>query len=291
MKKQLITLLAILFSAIVFGQNVGIGTITPDEKLQVDSVIRVGKNAVIQQGSSRKNTIKFGDGNYATIGEQDKDDRLVLNAGSFSFKSGKVGIGVDSARDVLDVNGGIILGNTNVNVEGGIRYNSLTSDFEYRNNSKWNSTKNNFFKKTSYFFEDNSINTIVDVPGSDLTITEAGTYLVNYFVDAYNTYNLVGTPTNNINKYVYRTDVYLYEKVNNLEEQRMKIDNKEIFTSGTGLGFTELIMLDPHEVSGIVIMQLAVNNKVGIKIKQTADVNGIGTMRVNQCIITAVKLY
>ena len=106
MKYILLGMLALGFTKI-FAQNVGIGITTPDEKLHVDSVIRVGKNAVIAAGSTRKNTIKFGDGNFATIGEQDKDDRLVLNAGSFSFKTGNVGIGVDSAKDKLDVNGDI----------------------------------------------------------------------------------------------------------------------------------------------------------------------------------------
>jgi hypothetical protein len=105
MMKRFITLLAVLFSLNVFAQNIGIGTTTPDEKLQVDSVIRIGKNAIIPTGSTRKNTIKFGDGNFATISEQDKDDRLVLNAGSFSFRTGNVGIGLDSATEKLDVNG------------------------------------------------------------------------------------------------------------------------------------------------------------------------------------------
>jgi hypothetical protein len=101
------TLIALLFGTLANAQNVGIGTSTPDEKLQVDSTIRVGKNEIILQGSTRKNLIKFGDGNFTTIGEQGKDDRLVLNASSFSFTNGKVGIGVDSARESLDVVGTI----------------------------------------------------------------------------------------------------------------------------------------------------------------------------------------
>jgi hypothetical protein len=109
--KQLITILFLFFCVNVFAQNVGIGTTTPDEKLQVDSVIRIGKNAIIPTGSTRKNTIKFGDGNFATIGEQDKDDRLVLNAGSFSFRNGNVGIGVDSAIAKLDVVGSLKITN------------------------------------------------------------------------------------------------------------------------------------------------------------------------------------
>ncbi|NOU38137.1 MAG: hypothetical protein HOO89_05445 [Ferruginibacter sp.] len=103
--KFFFTLTILLYTSSTFAQNVGIGIAIPDEKLQVDSTIRVGKNAIIVQGSTKKNTIKFGDGDYVTIGEQNKDDRLVLNAGSFSFANGNVGIGVDSATEKLDING------------------------------------------------------------------------------------------------------------------------------------------------------------------------------------------
>lgn len=107
-------------SSFSFAQNVGIGTSTPDEKLQVDCVIRIGKNQTIALESSRQNLVKFGDGNFVTVGEQDKDDRLVLKASSFTFKNGKVDIGVDSVKDILDINGALIINNTNNNNKGGI---------------------------------------------------------------------------------------------------------------------------------------------------------------------------
>lgn len=133
--KKIITALLLIFCINVFAQNIGVGTTIPDEKLQVDSVIRVGKNQTIPSGSTRKNLIKFGDGNYVTVGEQGKDDRLNMQAGSFAFKNGNggvgdggvgdgnVGIGQDSAKEKLDVAGNI---NTsgNMNVGGGPAYNS-----------------------------------------------------------------------------------------------------------------------------------------------------------------------
>ena len=281
----------VFYSSVSFSQNVGIGIATPDEKLQVDSIIRVGKNEVIPQGSLRQNLIKFGDGNFTTIGEQQKDDRLVLNAGSFSFTTGKVGIGVDSAREMLDVNGGIIIRNSSSNIAGAIRYNAASAALEYRDSEKWNSTKNTYLTKTSYFFEDTSRNIEVNVAQTDLIIPDAGTYLVNYYVNAYNTYFLSGTPTYTFDKYVYRTDVYLYEKNSSTLFQRMKIDNIEISSGGTGEGYAEYFRLPSHEISGVVVMQLLANSKVGIKLKQRTDTNGFGKMRIEQCIITAVKLY
>lgn len=73
--------------------------------------------------------------------------------------------------------------------------------------------------------------------------------------------------------------------------QRMKIDNVETSSAGTGAGFTESFSLQPHEISGVVVMQLAANSKVGIKMKQTTETNGFAKMRINLCTITAVRLY
>jgi hypothetical protein len=178
----ILTLLTIYNNA--SAQNVGIGITTPDEKLQVDSVIRIGKNAIITAGSTRKNTIKFGDGNFATIGEQDKDDRLVLNAGSFTFKTGKIGIGIDSAREMLDVNGGVIIGNTITNNLGAIKYTVADSSFQGFDNTRWKSLINNFeivgedAANLPSSFSSNSRNQYLPIPGYNYTIPKSGNYLV-----------------------------------------------------------------------------------------------------------------
>ena len=93
-------------------QNVGIGIASPDEILQVDSTIRIGKNSPLPAGSLRKNLIKFGDASYVTIGEAVKDDQLNIQMGTLLIKkspnalgNGYVGIGVDTATANLDVNG------------------------------------------------------------------------------------------------------------------------------------------------------------------------------------------
>ncbi len=109
--KKIIALVAVqlLVFENAFSQNVGIGITSPDEELQVDSVIRIGKNSTITNGINRRNVIKFGDGNFVYIAEQDKDDRLVLKATSFSFRDGNIGVGIDSATAAIDVSGQIRL--------------------------------------------------------------------------------------------------------------------------------------------------------------------------------------
>jgi len=64
------------------GTNVGIGKVNPSSRLQVinddgqTGTIRVGNDTVWASGQTRR--VVFGDGTFAYIGEEDADDRLVL---------------------------------------------------------------------------------------------------------------------------------------------------------------------------------------------------------------------
>jgi hypothetical protein len=62
----------------IAAQNVGIGTITPTEKLHVDSGnIKIGK--LVWSGVNIP-FLKFGDGEYVTLGEEEADDKLTIRA-------------------------------------------------------------------------------------------------------------------------------------------------------------------------------------------------------------------
>ncbi len=80
----------------VIAQNVGISNPAPAEKLHVDSGnIKLG-NAVWETAANTK-LLKFGDGNFVTIGEDEGDDRLVVKAKNIIIKpsstyNGYVGI-------------------------------------------------------------------------------------------------------------------------------------------------------------------------------------------------------
>ena len=107
----------LLFSFSTAAQNVGIGTTNPVERLQVDSVIKIGKNQLIGIASpGRKNLLKFGDSNFVSIGEEVLDDKLYFRSGEVTFikspgsrGSGYIGIQTEAPTTHLDINGGLRL--------------------------------------------------------------------------------------------------------------------------------------------------------------------------------------
>ncbi len=113
--KLTLTLILFLTVTTLSAQRVGIGISTPLERLHVDSNIRIGVNARSSPLFDR--FLKFGDGNYVTIGEAGADDRLEFSAGEFLFKfsgtaypsmAGKVGININrSPTAFLEVNGDV----------------------------------------------------------------------------------------------------------------------------------------------------------------------------------------
>jgi hypothetical protein len=106
----LLLLIAVALTTDVNAQNVGIGTTIPQEKLQVENgQIKIGRNVL---GSGQLNLLKFGDGDFVTIGETEADDQMSLYASYFLFRSnggfgGRVGINVPSGVPTaqLEVNG------------------------------------------------------------------------------------------------------------------------------------------------------------------------------------------
>lgn len=90
MKSLAFALAGILFFLDSYGQNVGIGTVTPIDKLNIDSGgIRIGKS--LWDNSIPSKLLKFGDGDYITIGEDEVDDRLLIKAKNIIFKPSSAG--------------------------------------------------------------------------------------------------------------------------------------------------------------------------------------------------------
>jgi hypothetical protein len=118
MKKVLLfAVMIIVVSQQIQAQNVGINVPSPVENLQVDSTVKIGKNLLINTSTpGRKNLLKFGDGNYVTMGEELTDDKLYIRYGDLIFLksassngSGYIGIGTETPSASLDIDGSLRL--------------------------------------------------------------------------------------------------------------------------------------------------------------------------------------
>lgn len=102
-----ITRMTILYS----NGNVGIGTMTPDNKLQVNGGLKIGQGNTATERNT--NVLYFGDEDYVKIGEFDADDALSFDADKFCFHNGNVGIQTTTPSYALDVNGKMFLRSLN----------------------------------------------------------------------------------------------------------------------------------------------------------------------------------
>lgn len=148
--------------------NVGIGINIPAEKLHVSDNIKLGYNAWSNVADNRY--VKFGDGNYVTIGEEISDDTMSLKAGSFMFNpsigNGNVGIGILTApTEKLEVAGKTKT--TNFQMTNGAAIGRiLTSDA--LGNATWTSTISNNWGLTGNAGTNSTINFIGTTDDNDV---------------------------------------------------------------------------------------------------------------------------
>ncbi len=98
-----ITRMTILYS----NGNVGIGTMTPDNKLQVNGGLKIGQGNTATERNT--NVLYFGDEDYVKIGEFDADNMLSFTASKYCFNTGNVGIHTTTATYPLDINGEVFI--------------------------------------------------------------------------------------------------------------------------------------------------------------------------------------
>ncbi|MEO6407000.1 MAG: tail fiber protein [Ferruginibacter sp.] len=120
--KTLLSLLALLnIVTVSYSQNVGISINAPTEKLHVDSGnIKIGNS--VWFSSTNDKFLKFGDGNFARLGEANADDYLYFYSKNFVFMPsdagylGNIGIANPNPTEKLDVTGNIkVSGSATVN--------------------------------------------------------------------------------------------------------------------------------------------------------------------------------
>jgi hypothetical protein len=86
--------------------NIGIGTAFPSESFQVSNNAKIGAGGWLSNANDR--FLKFGDGNFVTVGEEFEDDFMSFKAKTFVFSTsggytGNVGIGITAPTKKLHV--------------------------------------------------------------------------------------------------------------------------------------------------------------------------------------------
>ncbi len=290
MKKLCLILLLISFSFFTYSQNVGIGNTTPTEKLHVDSGnIKVG--TAVWGSSSDNRVVKFGDGSFVTVGEEDGDDVMSLKAKHFIFfpssipngYSGNVGIGVSTPQEKLEVNGGVKVGYTSsTNNAGTIRYNG--TDMEFNTGFNWRSMVNTFLDSslsTLTPFSSTVRNTLVQIPDASMTITTPGTYLIIFKVNGYNNNSYFPSGGN------YDTDGLAAFKING--STIVYRDFVRLDVSGQSTSTRYDFVSNPTEYSCIRQINSTTNFSIWAQMSAIGSVSG--TWTVNEAEIMAVRLF
>jgi Chaperone of endosialidase len=92
--------------------NIGIGIVTPSEKLHVFNNVKIGQNAWGSITNDR--FLKFGDANFVTIGEEFNDDTMSFKGRVFTFNpsvgNGFIGVGLTTPQESIHTINNIKIG-------------------------------------------------------------------------------------------------------------------------------------------------------------------------------------
>jgi len=277
--------------------NVGIGTgaTVPSSLLTVK---KDGIGFTQEDGSGATKVGFYTSSSGAWVQTHSNNDLLfTTNDGSTQMTlqkaTGNLGIGVINPLEKLEVAGKTKT--TDIQMTNGAGAGKvLTSDA--LGNASWNTLNtgvvNQYYEKTSGGLSTTTQGAQVDFPETNLTIPVAGTYLINYYVDATNNfylncYNNCTTPR------PFLTRSHLYNKSTNEDYQIMRLDNSIADNSDPeGTTLLSIITLPSHPVSASVIKTLSAGDNIGIKLESLVTGSGVtASITLSICSITAVRLF
>ena len=151
--RKVFTLCSLIFCAsILHAQNVGIGTTTPTEKLEIKNALR-STLKISSESYDDSTQLIFSNKAYSTVGTDFSITSIQEQGLFFSSSSdipannstnsmvilptGNIGIGTTTPLQKLDVNGAIKIGTTSTNQTGAIRFNA--GKFEGGDGINWKS--------------------------------------------------------------------------------------------------------------------------------------------------------
>ena len=243
--------------------------------------------------------LNFGDSDLVYITE-DEDDGLLINSTTrTAIMGGLVGIGTLSPAARLDVNGSIkslSIQLTNGAGEGKI----LTSNdngfasWETPPPPTTPAVENLIYQRVALDLVTTTQGTEVDFPTTNILVPESGTYLVTYFLDAFNTFNISCVAPCTATR-LSQTNAFLDNKTNNNRLQTQRIDFLNVDSYQFSGNFTQDYTMPAHQVSGSVVAYLTANDQIGFKLKSSIGANSGapagGEIRITESKVTLVRLF
>ncbi|MBN8643084.1 MAG: collagen-like protein [Flavobacteriales bacterium] len=243
--------------------------------------------------------LNFGDADLVYISEDEDDNLLINSSGRTAIMSTSVGIGTLNPSAKLEVNGNTKTSNIQITNGAGVGK-ILTSDAN--GYATWETPASIVPPATvnqSYVQYAGDLTTTiqgeeVDFPTTNIIVPENGTYLITYYLDAYNTFSLnCNSPCTSTR--LVQTSAYIDNKSNNNRLQTQRIDFLDVDSFPNGANFTQVYTMPAHQISGSIVTFLNANNQIGIKMRSFIGANtggpAGGEIKIRESKITLIRLY
>lgn len=278
--------------------NVGIGTGTAIPATLL--TVRSNNYGITQEDATGTSQIGFyTDSSSAWIQTHTNTDLSFATKNSLAPQmtlqkvTGNFGVGTVTPSEKLEVAGKTKTTNLQVTTGAGAGK-ILTSDAA--GNATWQTptastgTVNQSYTASAYNLSTTTQNVLIDFPTTNVTAPLAGTYLITYYLDAYNTFTL-SCFNGCSDPIVYFTNAYVYNKTNNIRYQGQRVDfSLQDHTSTTSVSVVSH-SLPAHQISGSIVMYLDANDQVGFKMQSLADDGVSAQIRIRESNVTLVRLF
>lgn len=244
--------------------------------------------------------LNFGDADIVYISEDEDDNLLIKSSGRTAIMGGSVGIGTLTPGAKLDVNG--YTKTYGIQITSGAGEGKVLTSNE-NGLASWETpaaipppaTVNQNYEKYAADLTTAIQGAEVDFPTTNVIVPESGTYLITYYLDAYNTFSIAGCVAPCTSTRLSQTLAYVDNKSDNHRLQSQRIDFLDEDSYQYSGNFTQNYSMPAHQISGSVVSYLSANNQIGFKMKSVVGANSGapagGEIKIRESKVTLVRLY